>query len=91
MFRHYTSSDISFAIGKFENVVGIFEGPERRQAPHYKTKLGPSAWNATRFKNLVDGMHRTDKYLASHFDMHYITDMRLVSGAYPASGIAGFY
>ena len=43
MFRYYTSSDISFAIGKFENVVGIFEGPGHRQVPHYKTKLGPSA------------------------------------------------
>ena len=50
MFRHYTSSDISFAIGKFENVVGIFEGPEHRQVPHYKTKLGPSAWNAVQSK-----------------------------------------
>ena len=53
MFRHYTSSDISFAIGKFENVVGIFEGPEHRQVPHYKTKLGPSAWNAARSKELA--------------------------------------
>jgi len=58
MFKHCIATDIPFAIGKFQNVVGIFEGPGHRQVPHYKEKAGPSAWHVARIE--VEGQNRSE-------------------------------